>query len=58
MDVSQNLCDRECKLFLEIKEGCKVPYAEIIAWLVVVKEDASIVLTHFLHFPIGCWICC
>ena len=57
MDVSQNLCDWESETLLGNKGGMQGALWKNYCVVVVVKEDASIVLTHFLHFPIGCWIC-
>ena len=50
MNVSKTLGDGESKLFLEIKEGCKVSCVKIIAWSIVFKEGTDTLICHIFEY--------
>ena len=45
VDVSNNFCNGECKLFLKLKEGCEVYCAKILL-LNLIYEEVSIYLKY------------
>ena len=50
MDVSKSICDGEHKLFLEMKEQCKVFWVKLVLWSVFAQIGTNILIFYIFEF--------
>ena len=49
MDVSKSIYDEEHKLFLEMKEECKVFCVKLVLWSVVAQKGTNILIFYIFE---------
>ena len=50
MDVSKSICDVEPKLFLEMKEECKVFFVRLVLWSIVTQKGTNILIFYIFVY--------